>query len=111
MTQTVSAVAIFCEDIRNEAGPGRQNTIVGTLPDNIQADGPPIMDGQRPVLPKFGVYLRVNIDIENKPNSLSAKVVDASGATVTQTEWTQAVINSAYEGAKNSKMPVVGFIF
>jgi len=109
MTQPVSTVAIFCEDVREEKN--GQNTIVGTLPDNLAIVGPPLVGAGLPHLPKFACYLRVNVNAQSKPKALSAKVIDAKGTTIAQTEWAQSLIDAAYESSKANKMPLAGFIF
>jgi hypothetical protein len=110
MIQPVSTVAIFCEDVRDEAS--GQTTIIGTLPDNVIARGaPPVTGESRPRLPKLGLYLRLNIDTRAKPTALSAKVVDAEGETIATTDWQQSVIDAAFQSARSNKAPLVGFIF
>jgi hypothetical protein len=103
-----SAVAVFCEDIREEKS--GQDSIIGTLPDNMNIPTA-IVPGQQALLPKFGCYLRMNLDPQDKPKELSVRLVDAQGATITAGGWEQNVLDKAFSDAIANKMPVVGLIF
>lgn len=53
MTPEWSAIAIFCEDIREEKS--GQDTLVGILPDNLRVASVPGM------MPKLAVYVRIHV--------------------------------------------------
>jgi hypothetical protein len=61
--QPISVVCLFCEDIRQEQN--GVNTLVGVLPDNMEFEGLPAM------LPKLGVYVRINIDPAEDPGAVT----------------------------------------
>ena len=53
MTREWSAIAIFCEDIREEKS--RQDTLIGILPDTLRVPSIPGM------MPKLAVYARIHV--------------------------------------------------
>jgi hypothetical protein len=55
----ISAVALFCDDIREEKMGG--HTIIGVMGDNVALPEFPV------VLPKLGIYLRLHIPTSAKP--------------------------------------------
>jgi hypothetical protein len=71
-----SAVCIFCEDIREEKS--GQDTIVGTLPDNLLINPPPPkLQDAKALMPKLGMYLRINLLADqDQPKAVSAKVLN-----------------------------------
>jgi hypothetical protein len=107
----VSAVALFCEDIREEKS--GQDTIVGTLPDNLHIAVAPLpIPDAKTMLPKLGVYLRVNLSVDgDKPKDVSAKVLNTSGNIIVQSGWASGVIDKAFIDAKTNQMPLVGLLF
>lgn len=107
-----SAVSIFCEDIREEKS--GQDTIVGTLPDNLEIAFPPNQNivSTKAALPKLGVYLRVNIGIENTvPAIIKAYVKNTNGELIVETDWSREVIDKAFADSKKKASPHVGFVF
>lgn len=58
--QALAATAIFAEDLRQEAS--GQVTIVGVLPDNLEAEFP--QGSGDAMFPKLSVYTRTMIDID-----------------------------------------------
>src|SRR5437868_1694356 len=108
---TFSAVCLFCEDIRQELS--GQDTIVGTLPDNLQIEvPPPPVPNARAMLPRIGIYLRINFKADaDKPSTASAKVLNISGNIISESEWTSSVIDKAFADAKTRQLPVVGLLF
>ncbi len=107
----VSAVCVFCEDIREEKS--GQDTIVGTLPDNLLAQpAPPPSPNVKAFLPRVGVYLRVHLDAERDiPKEISAKILSTDGQIVVQSKWERAVVEKAFAESKTNHMPLVGLIF
>jgi hypothetical protein len=107
----VSAVCLFCEDIRAEKS--GQDTIVGTLPDNLLAQpASPPSPNVKPFLPRVGVYLRVHLDAERDiPKEISAKILSTDGQIVAQSKWERAVVEKSFADSKTNHMPLVGLIF
>lgn len=108
--QRVSAVAIFCEDIREEKT--NQDTIVGTLPDNLNAPpaNAPVPAGT-PMLSKLGIYVRLNLDPEQgPPKTLSVNLINTNGESVPLSGWGEDVIEKAFRESRDNDMPTVGLI-
>jgi hypothetical protein len=108
----VSAVCFFCEDIREEQR--GQSTIVGTLPDNLQAEGkpPPSSSKAKPMMPKLGIYLRINLSADaDIPKEVSARVVDPNGEIIAESEWAPGILEKAFADSRANNLPLVGLIF
>ncbi len=108
-----SAVCVFCEDIREEKS--GQDTIVGTLPDNLVAAKSPSLGAAqniRPGLPRLGVYLRIHLDAEQEiPKEVSAKVINTDGQIVANSTWDHSVVEKTFADSRENHMPVVSLIF
>lgn len=105
-----SAVCIFCEDIREEKS--GQDTIVGTFPDNLVVEGaPPPIPNSKGIMPKLGIYLRVNVNTDgDKPSNISAKVLGSSGDIIAQSGWAPDLIDHSFEDAKRNQLPIYGLL-
>lgn len=102
--QTVTTVmGLFCDDIRPEiAG---TDTIVGVMPDNIT------VPHKLPIgIPKFSIYLRINIDAEQDPGPISMKVVLPSGTEIPVGSVERTVVDAARANAKRDGNPISGLI-
>lgn len=62
MTPKLSAIALFCEDAREEQG--GLFSLIGVMPDNIEV---PEIPG---LIPKLAIYVRVNLEVGYNPRSL-----------------------------------------
>jgi hypothetical protein len=100
--QPVSAICLFCEDIRTEAN--EVNTLVGILPDNLNVPGIP---GN---MPKLGMYVRINLDPAAEPCSISLELALPWGDVIPLGEIDQSLIAKARKDAQNSRAPVAGII-
>lgn len=107
---TASSVCIFCEDIREEKT--GQDTIVGTFLDNLNLAGaPPPTVIATAVLPKLGIYLRINLPSDrDQPKSVSARVLNANGDVITKTTWSLDTIEKAFQDTRANRLPVVGLL-
>jgi hypothetical protein len=105
-----SMVCLFCEDIREEKS--GQDTIIGTLPDNLHIAGlPPPGPTAIAMLPKLGIYLRINVFTDHdRPKDVSAKVLNTKGEIIAQLAWASSVIDKAFADAKANEMPLVGLL-
>lgn len=101
--QAVSAVCIFCEDIRQERS--GQDTLVGTLPDTVEMSALPIN------FPKFAIYLRIHLDVDRQPREISAKVLNTNGSEISAATWDQTLLDTAFAGSRANELPIVGLIF
>src|SRR5437899_1144143 len=104
----ISAVAIFCEDIREEKS--GQDTIVGTLADNLNISTPPPSPDTVGLLPKFGLYMRINISTADQPKEVRAKLIDPKGTVIAQSDWERSVLDKAFADARANAMPVTGLV-
>ena len=105
-----SAVCIFCEDIREEKS--GQDTIVGTFPDNLVVEGaPPPTPNSKGMLPKLGIYIRINVNTDgDKPLNVSAKVLSSTGDTIAQSVWANELVDQSFADAKRNQMPIYGLL-
>jgi hypothetical protein len=100
----VSAVCVFCEDLREDKS--GQDIIIGTLPDNL------VGQASLAFLPRIGAYLRVHLDVERDiPKEISAKLLTTDGQLVAETMWDRSVVDKAFADSKTNHMPIVGLIF
>jgi hypothetical protein len=101
-----SMICVFCEDIREEKS--GQDTIVGTIPDNLILAGSTLPA----IMPRLGFYTRINLSSgETRPKAISAKVLNTNDTLIAQTTWTLEVINKGFEDAEANHLPLVGLIF
>jgi len=102
MSQSFSAVALFCEDIREEkAG---TITLVGIFPDNINVSKVPMH------FAKLAVFTRINYPVDMKPERLEVILKDAEGSETNFGSFDQAFIEEAVKRAKEKGAPIVGLI-
>jgi len=99
MTQ---AVAIFCEDIREEAS--GQVTLVGVFADNLEV---PAVPG---LMPKLCLYVRVHLDIGHKPSRITSVLTDIDGSEIPLGGMEGGGLDSAFEEAESFGVPYVGVI-
>lgn len=106
-----NCVGLFCEDIREESS--GTHTIVGVMPDNLNLAGSPVDRADATVLfPKFGVYLRVNLDASLHPSaSIKARLALPGTPDILLGEVSIEMIKIAFSDAKAKKFPIVGLIF
>jgi hypothetical protein len=107
-----SAVCLFCEDIRAEKS--GQDTLVGTLLDNLNVEGrsPPAGAAARAFLPKLSAYLRINLDIDGgNPKTVSVRVLNTNDDLLAQSEWASDVIDKAFIDSRANQMALVGLVF
>jgi hypothetical protein len=109
--QPLSVIALFCEDIREEKS--GQDTLVGTLPDNLNIGAMPT--GAPPtashMLPKLGLYLRINLDSKGDvPKDVSAKLLGTDNAIMASAGWEQAVIDKAFSDSRANDVPLAGLL-
>ena len=99
----ISIIALFCEDVRQEAS--GQYTLIGILPDHIEAPALPAM------LPKLGVYIRAEFDSQSRPGSMRVSFVNGDGDEVMPLpNWSAETIDQAYNDARAKGSPIYGLI-
>jgi hypothetical protein len=100
--QLISAVALFCEDIREEkAGP---DTLIGIYPDNVIVPAIPY------AFPKFAIYLRVNMDPTCDPQSFTLRIRMPDGNEPIVSEFDEEFVAKTKSGVQASGAPLLGFI-
>jgi len=97
-----SAIAIFCEDIREEVL--GTNTIVGVLPDNMRVAALP---GS---IPKLGLYVRINIDPNSDLEPISVRLVYPNGEEREVIRFTDSLIQRAKSQTLESGGTLAGII-
>jgi hypothetical protein len=90
-----SFIGIFCEDIRDEVS--STYTLVGVLPDNIFIGGLPGM------LPKLGVYIRIQLDEDANPKTLKARVRIPGGAIFELADFEQLIATAKEQAEASSR--------
>lgn len=104
-----NCMAMFCEDIREEAT--GTHTLVGVMPDNINLGGAPA-EAEAIFFPKMGIYLRINLDSSSKPRSaVSARVTIPGADDVSLGEVGSELIEKAYTDSESHGTPAAGLIF
>jgi hypothetical protein len=101
--QPVSVICLFCEDIRQEQN--GVNTLVGVLPDNMAFEKLPA------VLPKLGIYVRINIDPAVDPGTMSlALSVPGIDDHIPIAEVEHRLIEAVRKDAQGQQAPIAGII-
>lgn len=97
----LQAIAIFCEDIREESL--GTVTLVGVFPDNINAEQPFSF-------PKLSVYARASFGIDEEILPFAFKLVTSEGQEIFRTEITGELINKAKSEAAQNGTPLIGVV-
>lgn len=100
--QPFSAVALFCQDIREEIG--GTVTLVGVTPDNGAVAEIPSS------IPKFCAYIRVNFPSNAPPDSLSTYLVLPDGSEVGHSDHDTEPLRRASAEALAKGNPLVGSV-
>ena len=97
----ISAVALFCSDVREEKG--NTVTIVGVLPDNLNV---PKLPG---ALPKLCVYVRIHVGINFDPGALYSRLV-MDGKEIGRIDVQSKIVDTARARSKDSGKAYAGLI-
>jgi Family of unknown function (DUF6941) len=101
MRRPLTFICLFCEDIRDERS--GQDTMIGIMPDNLTV-------GQIPaVIPKLGVYFRIQLEKDDNPRSIKLKLRLPGGGEL-QMGSLDAIISQAKAEAETNEMPFAGLI-
>lgn len=99
----ISAIGIFCEDIREEKS--GQITLIGILPDAINV---PSMPG---MLAKLCLYVRIHISpADTDLERVAARIIMPDGNELVASEIDKERIASGRDKAVASGNPILGFI-
>jgi hypothetical protein len=96
------AVAIFCEDIREERS--GQDTLVGIISDNIALPMIPAL------MPRLGVYIRAHFDIATSPERVSASVRFPWDQRIELGAAEIPIVEMAFKEAKAQQNPAAGVV-
>jgi hypothetical protein len=102
-----TAMALFCEDIRDEAG--GTNTLVGVLPDNIRIGAPPPEVGVA-ALAKLGFYSRVHVPIDTPGVEPLEIILTNGGDEQVLSTMSVEFIENALNQARGNGSPHAGLI-
>jgi hypothetical protein len=97
-----SAIALFCEDIRDEKS--EQDTITGILPDNIN------LPRSSAVLPKLGIYLRFHLNADSEFRTIRARLRVPGADELSLLALDESVLAEMRTNALSSGMPFAGLI-
>jgi len=97
-----SFIGIFCEDVRDEVA--GTHTIVGVLPNNVNIGGLPGM------IPKLGIYIRIQLGQEANPKSLKASIKVPGGSIFEIANFADSFIAKAKEESKANGTTFAGLI-
>lgn len=98
----ITGMALFCEDIRQEAN--KQVTIVGVLPDGLHI---PSIPG---FVPKLCMYIRLHVPVDVQPRIANLYVKEPTGKRVLVGEFDEQMIRIAQASAKDMGLPMAGLI-
>jgi hypothetical protein len=96
------AIAIFCEDIREEKS--GQETIVGIFPDNLNVSSVPGM------LPKLGIYVRFHLNAAYEFRAIRTKLRVPGADDIPLGTWEEGLVAEVRENALSNGMPFAGLI-
>jgi hypothetical protein len=97
-----SAIALFCEDIREEKS--GQDTIVGILPDNINVRRLPA------VLPKLAIYLRFHLNAASEFKIIRTRLRVPGADELPLAILDHGLLTEVRTNALSSGMPIAGLI-
>jgi hypothetical protein len=97
----ISAVALFCSDVREEKG--NTVTLVGVLPDKLNV--PKLPGG----LPKLCVYVRIHVGVNFDPGALYSRLV-MDGKEIGRIDVQSKVVDTARAKSKDSGKAYAGLI-
>lgn len=97
----IQAVALFCEDVRQEAA--GTVTLVGLLSDNLAV---PAFPG---VMPKLAIYIRVHIPVDHKTENIKFFLCDGDSRNEIG-GFDKDFVNKTIAETKAMDNPLSGFI-
>jgi hypothetical protein len=98
----ITAVALFCEDIREEQQ--GTSTIVGVLPDNLSVGSGPGF------LPKLAIYLRIQIDHAVTVSTIRARIIFSDGRELEMAPFDLGSFEAAKKESIQNSIPYTGLV-
>jgi len=104
-----SAIALFCEDIREEES--GQVSLIGVLGDNVIIAGAPTDSSPnvRGFIPKLCIYLRVSVDVNAEVKPIEFVVTMPNGEIGTRGLFDEATIATAQKTREHGN-PIAGLV-
>lgn len=102
MTQPISIISLFCEDIRQEQS--GVDTLVGVMPDELNLPNIPS------AIPKLAIYTRINFPVDFNPGEITISIdIEGNEEVQLTTLDKKFVVKSIHESTQR-KSPLVGLI-
>lgn len=99
---SIQAIALFCDDIREErAG---STTLVGIMQDNFELQNIPS------ALSRLAIYVRINLEVSEKPRPLSVLLEFPDGNRHTLGEFSKELVKKSQAEAKLANNTLAGLI-
>jgi hypothetical protein len=97
----VAAVALFCDDVREERSGAI--TLVGVMPDNVEV---PSVPG---AFPRVAIYLRVHLDVDSEPKAMEVLLTFPDGNQHKIAEFSKEMVKMTQAEAASSGNKLAGF--
>jgi hypothetical protein len=98
----IRAVAIFCEDLREERS--SQDILLGIMSDNLALPSAPV------IMPRLAVYLRAYFDVASKPQAIKAWVQFPWDQRIDLGDADASLVEAALGQARERGNPLAGVI-
>jgi hypothetical protein len=107
---TLHVIGFFCEDIREEKS--GQGTLIGLLPDNIDIAPMPkgVASSTRPILPKLGLFVRINFGMEDDIKPMTIKLILPDAGEIELGKIGADLISQSKRDAAANNLPIAGLI-
>ena len=111
---TISAIALFCEDIREEKS--GSDILIGVMTDNLNLQIPVPKGTARPKgatggLSKLGIYVRVVLPVDDPVERFDVTLKHPEGTERALGSFSDEGIKETLNEARKRNSPIVGFIF
>ena len=105
---TISAIALFCEDIREEKS--GMHTLIGIMPDNVSVSRPSGKSLDDAPIAKLCVYLRIHFAPTDEVIAGTARILTPDGNAIDLGDITQDIIEQAKAAATRLGNPTAGLL-
>lgn len=103
MSGILSAISLFCEDIREEKNGAL--TIVGVMSDNVEFNSPEKISSQVPALSKLGIYTRILLPSFYEPTIITVHLKFPDGKEVDFPSFSKEFVESTLNDGRASNKP------
>jgi hypothetical protein len=102
MTDILSAVVLFCEDIREEAD--KRFSLNGVFGDNVLIPRVPVL------LPKLGIFSRINVPLDKEIKSMKLELRFPENEPILLTTFDTEQIKSQQKISRDQQSPFTGLL-